>query len=153
MRTARAAARVAGRIADAEALWYDTSRWAGWVDGFAAVRSAEGEWPRVGATLVWDSRPGGRGRVREASVAYEARVGQTAEVEDAQLTGTQRVAFTAQGDEVEILVELAYRLKAGGPLMWVTDLLFIRRALRDSLRRTVLRFVRELAAERELAGG
>jgi hypothetical protein len=153
MRKARAAARVAGRISEAEALWYDTERWAGWVDGFGAVRSSEGEWPQPGAVVLWDSKPQGRGRVRERSVAYEPRVAQTAEVEDEQLRGTQRVAFSAHGDEVEIALELAYKLKKGGPLMVITDVLFIRRALRDSLRRTVLRFARELDAERELRGG
>ena len=35
--------------------------------------------------------------------------------------------------------------------MGVTDLLFIRRALRDSLRRDVDRFAIELATDRELA--
>ena len=45
---------------------------------------------------------------------------------------------------------LDYELRDGGLLSPVTDLLFIRRAQSDALRRTLLRFARELRAEREL---
>ena len=38
---------------------------------------------------MWDSTPGGRGRVVETVETYEPRVGQTAKVEDPKLTGTQ----------------------------------------------------------------
>src|SRR5215213_5267300 len=124
MRTARASVRVPGRVAEAEALWYDTSRWAGWVDGFAAVRSRQGDWPGPGATVVWDSRPGGRGRVREQVLTYEPRAGQTLEVEDAQLRGRQAVTFAAREDAVDIDLTLTYELKTGGPFMLATDVLF-----------------------------
>ena len=154
MRTARASIRVPGRVGEAEALWYDTRRWAGWVEGFKAVVRADGEWPRVGSEVIWDSTPDGRGRVRERVVAYEPRAGQTVEVEDQQLTGQQVIAFGVRpDDDIDIDLVLSYRLKSGGPFMFVTDALFIRRALRDSLRRTLQRFARELAAERELLRG
>jgi hypothetical protein len=51
---------------------------------------------------------------------------------------------------VEISLALDYTLKGGGPLRPFTDFLFIRRAISDSLRRTVTRFARELRADAEL---
>jgi hypothetical protein len=153
MRRARAATRLPGRVGEAEALWYDRSRWAGWIDGFAAIRSEEGRWPEPGSAIVWDSRPQGRGRVVERVASYEPRRGQVLEVEDSQLRGTQTVAWEPRDDEsFDMSLELVYELKAGGPMRAVTDLLFIRRALTDSLRRTLDRFAAELATERELAG-
>ena len=47
-------------------------------------------------------------------------------------------------------LQLEYTLHEAGPLGAVTDLLFIRRAQADALRRTLYRFARELQAEREL---
>ena len=68
MGRASATVSVPGRAADAEALWYDPVRWAAWVDGFGHVVTREGDWPRVGARLVWQSPPAGRGRVEERVV-------------------------------------------------------------------------------------
>ena len=51
---------------------------------------------------------------------------------------------------VDVGLELDYQLKRRPPGWQVVDLLFIRRAMRDSLRRTLTRFGRELAADREL---
>jgi hypothetical protein len=138
-----------GAIAAAEALWYDTARWASFVDGFGHVASTQGDWPAPGARVVWDSRPGGRGRVVERSRGYEARRGQSVEVEDAQLEGVQSVGFAAREDGLAVTLSLEYRLKQGGPLRAVADALFIRRSLADSLRRTLARFAVELAAESE----
>ena len=135
---------VPGRVVDAEALWYDPHRWAAWIDGFGHVNKLEGEWPQVGARLLWDSRPQGRGRVSERVAAYEPRSGQTLDVEDSRLLGTQRVAFEPEGDQVRVSLTLEYSLKEGNRLL---DLLFIRRALRDSMRRTVTRFAHERRAE------
>jgi hypothetical protein len=140
---------LAGTVPLAETLWYDLARWPGWVDGFAAVARREGDWPAEGSTVVWDSRPGGRGRVLERSVRHAPGSGQTVQVEDEQLRGTQEVSFAALADGVEVALELTYELKSGGPLRQVVDLLFIRRALGDSLRRTLVRFGNELAADGE----
>ncbi len=151
MRTVRARRELPeSRIAEAEALWYDTARWPAFVDGFGHVDKLEGPWPQAGSRVVWDSRPDGRGRVVERVTAYEPRVGQSVEVEDPRLTGTQSVAFRAVGTGCELTLELAYELKASGLGGALTDALFVRRALRDSLGRTAGRFARELAAEREL---
>ena len=145
--TVRAAQSVPGLASEAEELWYDPQRWPGWLDGFGHVSKVEGEWPAPGARAVWDSKPGGRGRVVERVTAYESRTGQTLEVEDEKLRGTQRVAFSPGPDGVEVALELNYELKERNPLTPITDLLFIRRALRDSLQRTLTRFARERRAE------
>jgi len=147
MSHAKASITVPGRAADAEALWYDQHRWGSWVDGFGHVVTLEGEWPELGARLVWESPPGGRGRVQERVVAYESRTGQTVEVEDATLTGRQRITFKPGPDEVDVELALEYEIKERGPLTPVVDRLFVRRAMNDSLRRTLTRFANERKAE------
>jgi len=142
---------VPGRVVEAEELWYDPHRWAAWIDGFGHVTKLEGEWPQVGARLLWDSRPQGRGRVAESVVAYEPRAGQTLEVEDEKLRGSQRVGFVPKPDAVEVTLELEYELKERNALTPLTDALFIRRALRDSLKRSLARFARERRSDIELA--
>jgi hypothetical protein len=147
MGRASATTTVPGRAAEAEALWYDPHRWASWIDGFGHVAKLEGDWPQVGARVVWDSPPGGRGRVVERVVAYEIRTGQTLEVEDEKLRGRQRVEFKPGPEETEITLSLEYELKERSALTPLVDVLFIRRALRDSLRRTLTRFGYERKAE------
>jgi hypothetical protein len=147
MGKAKASISVPGRAADAEALWYDPHRWQAWVDGFGHVVSLSDGWPRRGAELVWDSPPGGRGRVTERVVHYEMRLGQTIEVEDATMTGTQTVAFEPGPEEVEVTLTLDYRIKDRTAFTPVVDLLFVRRAMTDALRRTVTRFANERKAE------
>jgi hypothetical protein len=147
----RATQSVPGLASDAEALWYDPQRWPAWVDGFGHAVKLEGDWPGVGARSVWDSKPRGRGRVVERVTAYEARAGQTLEVEDEKLRGTQRVSFRPAADSVEVTLELEYQLKERNAFTPFADALFIRRALRDSLKRSLLRFARERRADMELA--
>jgi hypothetical protein len=150
---ARAEITVAGRISEAEALWYDTSRWATFVEGFHHVVGDLEGWPASG-TLLWDSTPDGRGRVMEKIVHYEPRVGQTVSVEDQKISGTQKVSFAArEGGKVRITLELGYALKDKplGPLSVLVDALFIRPRQREALSRSLARFSRELAQERSLA--
>ena len=152
MGSASAAIEVDGPISEAEALWYDTARWPAFVDGFHHVAKLDGDWPRSGR-VVWDSLPNGRGRVQERVTAYEPRTGQTVEVEDPRLAGTQTVAFAPAPDGgCRVMLTLDYRLKQGGPIAPLVDSLFVRRALRDALRRTLSRFARELQADREVDG-
>jgi hypothetical protein len=63
------------------------------------------------------------------------------------LMGTQtlRVAPAPDGAEVELTLE--YQLAKYGPLAGLADAIFIRRALRDSLRRTLYRFAVEAQDE------
>jgi hypothetical protein len=136
-----------GTLAAAEHLYYDTDRWATFVDGFHHVVSVKGDWPREGGRVTWDSTPNGRGRVVESVVAYEPGVGQTSEVEDPEARGTQSVAFQTLQDGVSVRLELDYELKRSQPIAFLLDSLFIRRAQRDALRRTLDRFANELAAD------
>jgi hypothetical protein len=145
--TVRATTTVPGRVVEAEELWYDPHRWAAWVDGFGHVAKLEGEWPREGARLLWDSRPKGRGRVDERVTRYEARGGQTLAVEDHRLIGTQQVAFEPEGEQVHVRLTLEYSLKERSPITPIVDVLFIRRALQASLQRTLARFGHERRAE------
>jgi hypothetical protein len=140
---------VAALASEAEALWYDTTRWPTFVDGLHHIARLEGDWPRAGARVLWDSRPGGRGRVQERVTAYVAREGQTVAVEDEKIHGTQRVSFTPTETGVTVALELRYELKQTRPGMVLVDLLFIRRPQRESLERTLRRFRTEVAAERE----
>jgi Polyketide cyclase / dehydrase and lipid transport len=143
---------VPGRAVAAERVWYDPARWASWIDGFGHVVSLDGDWPRKGARRLWDSPPDGRGRVSETVLTYEMRMGQSLAVEDSRLEGTQRVTFEPQPESVKITLALEYRLKDRNLLSPLVDLLFIRRAMTDSLRRTLRRFNSELAAERQFGG-
>jgi uncharacterized membrane protein len=149
MGSVRASIRVPGLASEAEALWYDTRRWSTFIDGLHHVARVEGDWPHSGGRVVWDSNPGGRGRVQERVVSYAAREGQTVDVEDEKIRGTQRVSFTPADDEVVVALELRYELKEARPGMALVDLLFIRRPQRESLQRTLRRFRIEVASERE----
>jgi hypothetical protein len=142
---ARAEIEIDALASAAEELWYDTSRWPTFVDGLAHVAKVEGDWPRKGR-VVWDARPGGRGRVVERVVAYEARSGQTVAVEDEKLVGTQRVEFHPTGRGCRVALQIDYRVKQQRPLMAVVDILFIRRPMTDSLKRTLTRLRREVEA-------
>ena len=141
---------VRGPLGAVERLWYDTSRWPSFIDGFGHIAGVEGPWPQAGARVVWDSTPAGRGRVLERVIDHQLGVGQEVQVEDPRLRGTQRVRFEAWEDGVAVGLDLDYELKQGGPLAPLVDLLFIRRAVRDSLRRTLTRFGREVNADLEL---
>src|SRR5919197_5747772 len=140
---------VPGQASDAEALWYDHRRWPSFVDGCKYIARVEGDWPATGALVIWDSFPGGRGRVLEEVVAYEARVGQSLAVEDESIRGTQRVSFTPHADGVTIGLELDYALKQPRGKFGAYDLLFVRRPQREALERPLRRFAHELRAERD----
>jgi polyketide cyclase/dehydrase/lipid transport protein len=151
MGKAEASMEVVGLASEAEALWYDPVRWPAWIDGFGHVVDVPATWPAEGR-LVWDSTPGGRGRVLETVTVYEPRGGQTLAVEDSRLRGTQRVEFTPGPENVKITLSLDYELKERNPLTPLVDLLFVRRAIVASLRRTLTRFARERRADTELEG-
>lgn len=140
---------VPGLASAAEELWYDPVRWPAWIDGFGHVVELSEGWPAEGL-LVWSSTPGGRGRVLESVIAYEPRGGQTLAVEDTRLHGTQQVRFTPGPDAVTVTLSLDYELKEHAPLMWLVDLLFVRRPVLASLRRTLARFARERRGDMEL---
>lgn len=144
-----------GPISAAEDLWYDLRRRAGFVEGFGHVVKVDGPWPEAGSRVLWDAPPKtDRGRVSETVDRHEARLGQTAFVEDAQLRGTQTTSFEAQPDgQVRVTVAFHWKLKEGNP---VTDWLWVRRAMGESLRRTLVKYrierLADLDDERTLSG-
>ena len=136
---------------DAEELWYDTRRWPTFVDGLGHVFKVDEGWPREpGAVAIWDSKPGGRGRVLERVVRFEARVGQTVEVEDEKIYGRQTIGFHPNPDGTNVTLELDYAIKQDRGVPAVVDFVFVRRPMRDSLKRTLARFEREVRAPADL---
>ncbi len=129
-------------------LWSDPDRWPAFVEGFGHVLEVDASWPDVGAKAVWDSIPGGRGRVTELVLEREGGRVVTQVFEEA-LAGTQTFAVAPGPADGGSIVELTleYELGAGGPFRGLADALFIRRALRDALRRTVRRFAVEAEEE------
>ena len=133
---------VPGPVAEAEALWLDLARWPTFVDGFAAVVQQDPGWPGEGTKLVWRSTPHGRGTVHER-VTARGPLDYEVEFHDDTLSGTQRVEFAAHGEHTRITLDMEYRIEDPTALTPIVDLLFVRRAIRDALRRTVVRFARE----------
>ena len=148
MRTAQARALVPLTPPHALALWSDVERWPSFVEGFARRLELSPDWPAKGARVVWQSTPDGRGRVTETVVENDADRFSTQVFEEA-LMGTQtlRAAAASGGSEIELTLD--YQLAKYGPLGGLADAIFIRRALRDALRRTLFRFAIE--AEEELS--
>ena len=127
---------VPGKVSEAEALWYQPSRWPAFVDGLKSVARVDPGWPASGR-VVWDSTPHGPGRTRETALGDGA-----VRVEDERLIATRTVRFA---DDV-LEVTLDYQFKSTNPLVGF----FVKRALRDSLRRTLARFAAERQADLEL---
>jgi hypothetical protein len=121
-------------------LWTDVSRWPSFVEGFARVLEQDPDWPAEGSRVIWESVPAGRGRVTEKVAEPPGADRFATLVFEDRMAGRQvvRAAEAAEGARVELSVE--YTLTRYGPLGAVADVIFIRRALRDSLRRTMERF-------------
>ena len=128
-------------------LWTDVDRWSTFVEGFGRTLERSPEWPSAGARVVWESKPSGRGRVTEKVMEGEGPDRFTTMVFEERLAGTQtfRVVESEAGSLAELALE--YRLSKYGPLSVVADAIFIRRAIRDSLRRTLYRFAVEAEEE------
>jgi hypothetical protein len=146
MTVARAEGTFRGTVHTAETLWYDTSRWEEWVDGLERVVQVTGDWPAAGASVVWESGPAGRGHVTERVTSHTRLEGQTLAVEDNSVTGTQTITFTPLDDGVDIELTLDYRITKRSIVTPVVDALFVRSAVRASLRTTLHRFGLELEA-------
>ncbi len=146
MKVARAEDVVALAPEAALALWSDTARWPSFVEGFARVLERSDEWPAVGSRVVWESGPGGRGRVTEKVAERVPDRFATQVFEDA-LIGTQRLTAVEDAYGSRVLLELEYRLVKYGAFGAMADAIFIRRALRDALRRTLRHFAIEAEDE------
>jgi Polyketide cyclase / dehydrase and lipid transport len=140
MRVARAEVDVALTPEAALRLWTDVSRWSTFVEGFARVAEQDPEWPAPDSRVIWESIPSGRGRVTEKVVDSGGPDRFSTMVFEDRMAGRQtlRAVESEAGARVELTLE--YTLTSYGPLSPLADALFIRRALRDSLRRTVARF-------------
>ena len=132
--------------AAAIALWSDVRRWPAFVEGFARVEEVSPEWPAEGAKVVWDSIAGGRGRVSEKCLEAGEERFRTQVFEEA-LVGEQTLSAAPAPGGARVTLELSYELAKGGPLRAVSDVIFIRRALRDALGRTLRRFAVEAEDE------
>ena len=129
------------------ALWSDVRRWPTFVDGLTRVGEPSANWPEPGSKVVWESGPGGRGRVTEKVVeCSHARF--ATELFEQRLRGRQTAEFGPAGEGgARVVLALDYELARGCPLGLVTDALFTRRALRDALVRTLRRFAVEAEEE------
>ena len=134
-----ASVEVPASLAETWDLYFDSERWASWVDGFAATVSATG-YPEVGGELVWRSNAAGRGRVRERVLDHEPRTLHRIEYEDPESTGRLETAFemlpAGDGRLTRVTQRLDYDI-GGGPLAAVTDYLFIRTQMRRSMERSL----------------
>ena len=126
------------------------------MEGFAHVLEKDPEWPSAGSKLVWQSIPGGRGRVTERVVSWVAPNERAGEALGAGIRGGADrhadVSFEPAEGGTRVALELRYELQPTtwarqGPIGKVTDVLFIRRALSDSLARTLRRFATEAGEE------
>jgi hypothetical protein len=137
--------------AEAMHLWLDPRRWPTFVDGFGRLVEHPGDWPATErAKLVWESHPGGRGRVTEKVVEYEPPYRFVGDVFEQKMMGRQTVVFSPAEEGTTVAIELDYRLTEGGPMRWIADVFFIRPRLRESMRRTLRRFATEAAEEATL---
>ncbi|HEV2723212.1 MAG TPA: SRPBCC family protein [Thermoleophilaceae bacterium] len=137
-----AAAEVPLEPPEALRLWADVGRWPSFVEGFARVGELSPDWPEPGSKVVWLSHPGGRGRVTEKVIASDPLRFSTRVFEE-RLAGTQTAEVAPAQGGARVDVQLEYELATGGPLRVVGDLLFVRRALRAALTRTLGRFAVE----------
>lgn len=146
MRTATAEAEVRLAPEAALRLWTDLSRWPTFVEGFARVVEVDPGWPGEGSRVIWESIPSGRGRVTEKVIENAPGEFATMVFED-RLSGRQALRAIESEGGARLELTLEYTLTSYGPLGPLADAIFIRRALRDSLRRTIQRF--EVEAEEE----
>ena len=149
MRRASARAALPLTPPDVLRLWSDVERWPSFVEGFARQLELTGAWPEPGGRVVWESTPDGRGRVTE-TVTERAPDRFSTQVFEQALMGTQTLRALPASDGSEVELSLEYELVKYGPLRGVADALFIRRALRDALRRTLFRFGVEADEEARL---
>lgn len=134
--------------AEAEALWTDLERWPAFVEGFARFVETAPGWPEPGAQVVWESIPGGRGRVTETVAEREPGRRIVTAVEEERMSGAQTVSFEPDGEGSTLMeVELEYELAQRGPLTAVANALFVRRALSDAIARGLRRFAAEAAPD------
>lgn len=149
--TAQTARIVVGTPAEVDALWFDPARWPTWREGLVRVTSVADGWPAAGGWVEWDATGGGRERTRERMRAREPGVRAEIELEDARFESVQWVDFSVPASgQVRLDLSLDFRLKERAPLTIVREWAHIRGLMAGTMRRSLVRFARELDADREL---
>jgi hypothetical protein len=152
VRTARAVTEVPLEPVATLTLWTDLSRWPTFIEGFGRLVETEGDWPAQESRVVWESVPAGRGRVTEKVVESGLDRIATMVFED-RLAGKQTLRVGPAGPGAAAELSLEYTLTKYGPLSPLADAVFIRRAIRNSLGRTLRRFAIEAEEEAGLRAG
>ena len=130
-------------LAETWDCYFEPRGWRAWVDGFQAVESAEG-YPETGGTLVWRSTPAGRGRVSERVLEHSPRTRHRIEFADPESSGELLSSFAVDGEATRVTLTLDYRLRKSNPFTVLTDRLFVRGQVRQSLQRTLLKLRQEV---------
>ncbi|HEX2129011.1 MAG TPA: SRPBCC family protein [Solirubrobacterales bacterium] len=124
-------------------FYFEPRYWVSWVDGFQEVEAVDGDYPQVGAELVWRSTPAGRGRVTETVLEHSPRTRHLIRFADPESEGELLSEFGIEGDATRVRLTFTYRLPGNRILAGITDRLFVRGQVRNALRRTLLRFKHE----------
>lgn len=138
-------AMIAADLKEVWDLYFMTSGWSSWVDGFARVESAEG-YPQRGGTLRWQSIPAGRGLVSEKVLDHEPRRRHRVSFEDPESTGELETTFEIRGEQVRVAQKMTYKIRRPGILGPFTDIFFVRRQVAGSLGRSLARLKHEAEA-------
>lgn len=133
---------VEASLAETWDFYFEPRRWPAWVDGFHSVVASEG-YPQEGGTLVWRSTPAGRGEVTERVLEHEERRRHLIEFSDPASSGRLRTEFAIEGPGTRVTQTLEYRLARSGPFAWLTERIFVRGQVRQSLGRSLVRFKHE----------
>jgi uncharacterized protein YndB with AHSA1/START domain len=144
-KTVRAEVAIDLSLAEVWETYFDPVGWPEWVDGFEGVTSMGG-YPLAGGELEWRSIPAGRGAVREEVVEHEPRRLHMVRFSDDHSEGTLTTTFEMKGGGVTIEQELSYTVKRQGPFGAITDVLFVRSQMRESLQRSLGRLRGEALA-------
>lgn len=129
-------------LADTWDLYFERSRWPGWVDEFRGVTEADDAYPEEGGTLVWHSGPSGRGSVTETVLEHQPRRLHRIRYLDDSSEGEQLTTFEMSGTGTRVKLDLGYEPLAPMFLPF-TERFFVRPQMRNSLNRTLGALVAE----------
>ena len=124
-------------------FYFEPGGWPSWVDQFGAVASSDG-YPETGGTLRWRSGRAGRGEVTERVLEHQPRRLHRVAFEDPAAEGELATAFEVTESGTRVGQRMTYRLRRAGILVRITDALFVRSQMRDSLARSLVALRAEL---------
>jgi hypothetical protein len=135
---------VAASLAETWDFYFDPRGWPAWVDQLHVVARRDESYPEAGSRLRWRSVSAGRGEVDERVLEHEPRRRHRIAFSDPDTEGELTTTFAIEGESTRVTQQLEYRLRRGGPLSLLTDLLFVRSQQRRSLERSLVRLRHEL---------